>query len=85
MILLASRSSANVDLVKEKTLAMVKPDGVELNYTEDIKKIILDSGFRISKEIQLQLDENTVKSFYAEHASKTFFSGLVQYMTRSFS
>ncbi|XP_057514686.1 probable nucleoside diphosphate kinase 5 [Actinidia eriantha] len=28
----------------------------------------------------VQLDEDTVKSFYAEHASKSFFPNLVRYM-----
>lgn len=76
------RSSANVDTIKEKTLAIIKPDGVNGNYVDVIKKTILGSSFSITQEMQLQLNENTVKSFYAEHASKSFFSGLVQYMTR---
>ncbi|GFP91686.1 probable nucleoside diphosphate kinase 5 [Phtheirospermum japonicum] len=60
---------------------MVKPDGVDGKYANVIKKTILDSGFSIIHEIELQLDENTVKTFYAEHSSKSFFSNLVQYMT----
>ncbi|KAK4395052.1 putative nucleoside diphosphate kinase [Sesamum angolense] len=70
------RSLASVDTVKEKTLAIIKPDGVNGNYVDVIKKTILGSGFSITQEMQLQLNENTVKSFYAEHASKSFFSGL---------
>lgn len=30
----------------------------------------------------VQLDEATVKFFYAEHSSKSFFSSLIKYMTR---
>lgn len=71
-----------MDIVKEKTLAMIKPDGVDGKFVDAIKKIILDSGFSITEEIERQLDEDTVKSFYAEHTSKSFFSNLVQYMTR---
>lgn len=69
-------------MVKEKTLAMIKPDGVEGGYVDIIKKTILDSGYRITQETEIQLNENTVDGFYAEHASKSFFSSLVQYMTR---
>lgn len=76
------RASANVDALEEKTLAMIKPDGVDGNYVDIIKKTILDSGFSITQEIERKLDEDTVKSFYAEHASKNFFSNLVRYMTR---
>lgn len=80
--MLDSRASSDVDGFKEKTLAMIKPDGVEGKYVDAIKEIILDSGFSITQEIERQLDEDIVKSFYAEHASKSFFSNLVQYMTR---
>lgn len=61
---------------------MIKPDGVSGNYTSSIKKIILDSGFGITEEVMVHLDEDLVKNFYAEHSSKSFFSSLLQYMTR---
>ena len=64
---------------------MIKPDGLSGNYTDRVKEIILDSGFSICKEMVVQLDEDTVKSFYAEHASKSFFPNLVRYMTRYFA
>lgn len=66
----------------EKTLAIIKPDGLLGNYTDDIKRTIVEYGFRILKEKIVQLDEGTVKSFYAEHSSKSFFSSLIKYMTR---
>ncbi|KAJ9559758.1 hypothetical protein OSB04_004918 [Centaurea solstitialis] len=77
-----SRSSANVYLVeKERTLAIVKPDGVSGNYTSSIRKIILDSGFNIQREVTLHLDEDSVRRFYAEHSTKSFYPRLVKYMT----
>lgn len=66
-------------------MAIIKPDGLAGNYTDKIKEIILDSGFSISKEMVVQLDEDTVKSFYAEHSSRSFFQNLVKYMTRYFT
>lgn len=68
-------------LVKEKTLAMIKPDGVSGNYTDWIKQVILDSGFKIFQEMITQLDKKTASRFYAEHSSKSFFSDLIRYMT----
>ncbi|XP_073064558.1 probable nucleoside diphosphate kinase 5 isoform X1 [Primulina eburnea] len=76
-----SRLSATMGTSEEKTLAMIKPDGVSGNYTDAIKKTILDSGFSITQEMLLQLNEDMVKGFYEEHAAKSFFSSLVQYMT----
>lgn len=67
---------------KEKTLAMIKPDGVSGNYTEQIKSIIRESGFSIVREKMLQLNEETVAHFYAEHSGRSFFPNLMKYMTR---
>ncbi|KAH9621874.1 hypothetical protein KSS87_008178 [Heliosperma pusillum] len=69
---------------KEKTLAMIKPDGLSGNYSDRIKKVILDSGFSITRELTIQLDEHTVERFYAEHSSKSFFVNLLKYMTRAY-
>ncbi|TKY64246.1 nucleoside diphosphate kinase 5 [Spatholobus suberectus] len=74
-------SSTNGSMKMEKTLAIIKPDGLLGNYTDDIKRTIVDYGFRIFKEQIVQLDEATMKSFYAEHSSKSFFSSLIKYMT----
>ncbi|VVA20727.1 PREDICTED: nucleoside-diphosphate kinase [Prunus dulcis] len=67
---------------KEKTLAIIKPDGLYDNCTDKIKNAIFDSGFTIVKEMLIQLDEEAAMSFYAEHSSRSFFSSLVKYMTR---
>jgi len=66
----------------ERTLAIIKPDGLLGNYTDDIKRTIVEYSFSIFKERIVQLDEATVEKFYAEHSSKCFFSRLKKYMTR---
>ncbi|KAK7275569.1 hypothetical protein RIF29_16688 [Crotalaria pallida] len=77
----ASCCSTHGSTEKEKTLAIIKPDGLLGNYTNDIKRKVLEYGFSISKEKIVHLDEVTVKRFYAEHSSKSFFSSLINYMT----
>lgn len=67
---------------KEKTLAIIKPDGLFGNYTDKIKNAVSELGFTICEEKIVQLDEESVMSFYAEHSSKSFFGSLVKYMTR---
>ncbi|KAI3914277.1 hypothetical protein MKW92_049686, partial [Papaver armeniacum] len=66
---------------KEKTLAMIKPDGVSGNFTETIKKMILESNFSILREMTVQLDEDNTGLFYAEHSKRGFFNNLIKYMT----
>lgn len=63
---------------------MIKPDGIFGNYSSVIKETVNNHGFSITQELFVQLNEDTVKSFYAEHSSKSFFSSLVEYMTRYF-
>lgn len=74
--------SSNGPTEKEKTLAMIKPDGLQGDYAERIKKVIVESGFSIFREMTTQLDEDRASSFYAEHSSRGFFSSLIKYMTR---
>lgn len=76
------RLASNATSGKEKTLAIIKPDGLLGNYTERIKDTVLESGFTICKERMVRLDDDSVRSFYAEHSSKSFFGSLVKYMTR---
>ncbi|KAG0533481.1 hypothetical protein BDA96_04G196500 [Sorghum bicolor] len=65
----------------ERTLAMIKPDGLSGKYTEKIKAAILDSGFHIVKETKVQLDAERASLFYAEHSQRSFFDSLVKYIT----
>jgi hypothetical protein len=80
--MLRENRSSSTGSTQEKTLAMIKPDGLFGNYTDRIKNAILESGFSIFKEMVVQLDEDSAASFYAEHSTKSFFSSLVKYMTR---
>ncbi|GJM85302.1 hypothetical protein PR202_ga01739 [Eleusine coracana subsp. coracana] len=66
---------------RERTLAMIKPDGLSGNYTEKIKEAILESGFDIVKETVVHLDVERASLFYAEHSERSFFNSLVKYIT----
>ncbi|XP_010033724.1 probable nucleoside diphosphate kinase 5 isoform X1 [Eucalyptus grandis] len=80
-VLSVARSSGGGEAKSERTLAIIKPDGLFGNHTDAVKKIILESGFRILKEKIVQLDQESAASFYAEHSARSFFHSLVQYMT----
>ncbi|XP_072979913.1 probable nucleoside diphosphate kinase 5 [Typha angustifolia] len=79
--ILISRSQIYGAVEKEKTLAMIKPDGLLGNYTNKIKNVILESGFNIVRETTVHLDVEQATLFYAEHSEKKFFQSLVKYMT----
>ncbi|KAJ3679561.1 hypothetical protein LUZ60_017572 [Juncus effusus] len=66
---------------KERTLAIIKPDGLMGNYTNNIKRAILESGFEIVQEKTVHLDSENAGIFYAEHSGKSFFQNLITYMT----
>ncbi|KAJ4958118.1 hypothetical protein NE237_025229 [Protea cynaroides] len=80
-IFLLGRFPSSASREKEKTLAIIKPDGFSGNYTGEIKRLILLSGFSILKEKIVHLDKENVALFYAEHSERTFFPSLVKYMT----
>ncbi|KAI4330717.1 hypothetical protein MLD38_028977 [Melastoma candidum] len=80
LFLLLSPAASSDGAGSERTLAIVKPDGVWSNHAEEIKKIVLASGFSILQEKTVQLDEESAASFYSEHSKKKFFRSLVQYM-----
>lgn len=66
----------------QRTLALVKPDAVLSGNAANIKADIEAAGFRIVSERELQLSPEFVKRFYAEHAGRHFFEGLVEFMSR---
>lgn len=65
----------------QRTLAIVKPDGVRANYTDAVKTIIRSSDFEIIAEKRMTLDRATAEAFYSEHAGKSYFHSLVEFMT----
>ncbi|KAI3806806.1 hypothetical protein L1987_22721 [Smallanthus sonchifolius] len=81
ILVLSVASLSCRSLENERTLAIVKPDGISGNYTISITNIILQSGFTIQTHLTLHLAQDTVTTFYAEHSTKTFFPSLINYMT----
>ncbi|CAM6083981.1 unnamed protein product [Calypogeia fissa] len=75
-----TRSDASNDNV-ERTLAMIKPDGVRAKHTDAIKEIIEAEGFKVVAEKDAVFDEAGAQSFYKEHSETSFFPQLVEFMT----
>ena len=67
----------------EKTLAIVKPDGVERGLVGEVLSRYENIGLKISDCKMVKADEEVLSKHYIEHIDKPFYESLVKYMTRS--
>lgn len=65
----------------EKTLVLVKPDGVERRLVGEIIARFERRGFAIRGLKLLRLSRGQAESHYAEHRDKPFFAELVAFIT----
>lgn len=67
--------------MKERSLAILKPDCLEKKVQGKVIQHILDAGFEIKGMKLMQLTEDSAKKFYEVHKERPFYSELVAYMT----
>jgi len=65
----------------ERTLSIVKPDGVSGNLIGDVCRRFERAGLRIVAARMLQLTRGQAEGFYAVHRERPFFKDLCAYMT----
>jgi nucleoside-diphosphate kinase len=65
----------------ERTLSIIKPDGVEKNIIGKIYSRFEKAGLRIVEAKMLHLSQDQAEGFYAVHKERPFFNDLVDYMT----
>jgi nucleoside-diphosphate kinase len=65
----------------ERTLVLVKPDGVARGLTGEIVGRIERKGLKIVALEQRTLDRDIAQQHYAEHDGKPFFGELVDFIT----
>jgi len=65
----------------ERTLSIVKPDGVHKNLIGDVYRRFEQAGLRVIAARMLQLSLPQAEGFYAVHRERPFFRDLVKYMT----
>ena len=65
----------------ERTLTIIKPDGVAANLTGAILQHLEQAGFRIKGLRRLHLSAAQAEAFYAVHRERGFFNDLVKFMT----
>jgi len=64
----------------EKTLVLVKPDGVARGLVGEVISRIEAKGYTVVQLRMLQADRALLEKHYAEHKGKPFFEPLVEFM-----
>ncbi|MSQ91485.1 MAG: nucleoside-diphosphate kinase [Gammaproteobacteria bacterium] len=65
----------------ERTLSIVKPDGVARNLIGDVYRRFEHAGLAIIGARMLRLTQSQAEGFYAVHRERPFFRDLCAYMT----
>ena len=67
--------------MKERTLAILKPDCVKKNLTGEVIARIEKAGFRILAMKKVRLTKETAGGFYSVHKGRPFYDSLVEFMS----
>jgi nucleoside-diphosphate kinase len=65
----------------ERTLSIVKPDGVRKNVIGEVYRRFENAGLQIIAARMCRLSRSEAEGFYAVHRERPFFKDLVSYMT----
>lgn len=67
-------------MITERTLVLIKPDGVKRGLVGEVISRIETKGYSIVALKMLQADRSILEQHYAEHAGKPFYEPLVEFM-----
>ena len=65
----------------EQTLSIIKPDAVERNLIDDIKKIFTQNDLEIKESKKIHITKDEAADFYKVHQSKPFYDQLCNYLS----
>lgn len=65
----------------ERTLSLIKPDGVGKNIIGEVIKRFENDGIKIVAMKMLHLSKKQAEGFYAVHKERPFFGSLTDFMT----
>ena len=65
----------------EQTLSIIKPDAVERNLVEEIKKIFTSNNLKIKESKKIQISKEEAAEFYKVHQAKPFYENLCSYLS----
>src|SRR5882762_4956249 len=65
----------------ERTLSIVKPDGVGRNLIGEVYRRFEQAGLKVLAARMMRLSQAEAEGFYAVHRERPFFKDLVRFMT----
>jgi nucleoside-diphosphate kinase len=65
----------------QQTLSIIKPDAVERNLSDDIKKIFIKNNLKIIDSKKIHITKDEAAEFYKVHQSKPFYNDLCAYLS----
>ena len=65
----------------EQTLSIIKPDAVERNLSEDIKKIFIKNNLKVIKSRKIHISKEEAAEFYRVHQARPFYDDLCAYLS----
>ena len=65
----------------ERTISIIKPDGVQKNIIGEIDRRFESAGLQIVAARMLHLTREQAGEFYAVHRERPFYNDLIEYMT----
>tara|TARA_B110001452_G_C15134238_1_gene395112 strand:+ start:51 stop:461 length:411 start_codon:yes stop_codon:yes gene_type:complete len=65
----------------EQTLSIIKPDAVERNLTEDIKKIFIKNSLKVLNSKKIHISKEEAAEFYKVHQARPFYNDLCAYLS----
>jgi nucleoside-diphosphate kinase len=68
-------------MASERTLVLVKPDGVQRGLVGEVVRRLERRGLRLAGLKLMWVDEALAGRHYAEHAGKPFYADLVRFIT----
>ena len=69
--------------VKERTLIIIKPDGIQRHLAGEIISRFEKKGLKLAAAKFMQIPEELARKHYAVHQGKPFFEGVVKYLASS--
>ncbi len=65
----------------ERTLSIIKPDGVRKNIIGDVVKRFEKNGLKVAAMKMVSLSKSEAECFYAVHRERPFFGSLTEFMS----